>query len=112
VIELTGTGRQNLAKDLEEEPGRYVITIARREYLPGLERFEKAPRRDDRVIVSFRWKWKPLNPPGERLDLRAPYSDRTEHAGRATYVRAGDGWKLDELWLDRDARDYVRGIYK
>jgi hypothetical protein len=112
VIELTDTGHRNLANDLEDEPERYLIRIARREYLPGLERFEKAPGRDDRLVVSFRWHWKPLNALGERLDLRAPYSDRTEHQGRATYMRSGDGWKLDDLWLDSNARDYVRGVYK
>ncbi len=112
VIELTDTGRRDLANDLEEGPDRYIITIARREYLPGLERFEKCPRRDDCVFVELLWKWKPLNPLGERIDLRAPYSDRIEHGGRARYVRTGDGWKLDELWLDSDHRDYVGGVYK
>jgi len=112
VIELTDTGRQELANDLETTEDKYFITIARREYVPGLERFEKAPGRDDRLVVSFQWRWKPLNPLGERLDLRAPYSDRKEHGGRATYERNADEWKFAELWLDSDSKDYVRGLYK
>ena len=112
VIELTDTGRRDLADYLEEEPNRYVITIAQREYLPGSERFKNAPGRDDRVFVRFRWQWKALNPLGERLNLSAPYSDRLEHEGRVTYQRTGEGWSLDDLWLDRDGRDYVFGVYK
>ena len=112
VIELTDMGRQELANDLESTEDKYFITIARREYVGGLERFEKAPGRDDRLVVSFQWRWKPLNPLGERLDLRAPYSDRNEHGGRARYERNADEWKFAELWLDSDSKDYVRGVYK
>ncbi|MBI4749632.1 MAG: hypothetical protein HY774_14180 [Acidobacteria bacterium] len=112
VIELTDTGRQTFADQLEEEPNRYIITIAQREYLPGFERYENAPGRTDRIVVSFQWQWKPLNPLGERLNLWAPYSDRNEHQGRATYVETGGVWKLDEVWLDRNHRDYVGGVYK
>ena len=112
VIELTDLGRRELASDLEEQANRYIITVARREYVPGLERYENAPRRDDRLVVSFQWKWKPLNALGERLTLWAPYSNRDEHGGRATYQRTADGWKLDDLWLDRNAVDYVWGVYK
>ena len=112
VIELTDMGRQELANELETTEDKYFITIARREYVPGLERFEKAPGRDDRLVVSFQWRWKPLNPLGERLDLRAPYSDRKEHGGRATYERNADEWKFAELWVDSDSKDYVRGVYR
>lgn len=112
VIELTDTGRQTFASYLEEESERYIITIARREYLPGREQYENAPGRTDRIVVSFQWQWKPLNPLGERLNLWAPYSDRNEHQGRATYTQTGGVWKLDEVWLDRNHRDYVGGVYK
>lgn len=110
VVELTDTGRRELGGDLEEDAERYVVTVARREYLAGSERFENAPNRTDRVVVSFRWRWKGTNALGERLDTSAPFSTRPEHQGRATYDRAGDGWALRELWLDRDGRDYTRGV--
>jgi hypothetical protein len=112
VIDLTEAGRRELANDLEETPERYLITIARREYLPGMERFEYAPRDNDRLVVSFQWRWQGLNPLGERLNLEAPFSNRNEHQGRATYRRAADGWKFEELWLQSDNRDYVGGVYK
>jgi len=112
VVELTEVGRRDLSNNIEEEPGRYIIAIARREYLPGTERFEKCPRQDDCVLVDFKWKYKPLNAVGERIDLRAPHSDRVEHGGRSKYVRHTEGWKLEELWLQEDHRDYVRGVYK
>lgn len=112
VIELTSTGRRNLANNIKEESAGYIIDIAQREYLPGFEQFDTAAGRDDGIIVSFRWRWRPLNALGERLNLSAPSSDRAEHQGRATYVRAGDEWKLKDLWLQENARDYKGGLYK
>lgn len=110
VVELTDTGREELGGALEEDAERYVVTVARREYLPGSERFENAPGRTDRVVVSFRWRWKGINALGERLDMSAPFSTRPEHQGRATYERDGGGWRLREVWLDRDGRDYTRRV--
>lgn len=110
VIELTSTGRQDLSNDLEEQAEQYVITIARREYLAGTERFEYAPNRTDRLVVSFRWRWKGINALGERLNMDAPWSNRPEHQGRATYDRVGEGWQLQEIWLDHDARNYLGRI--
>jgi hypothetical protein len=112
VIELTDLGRRTLAGFIEEEMERYIITLAKREYLPGMEHYEKAPKRDDAMIVSFEWRWKPLNTLGERFNLWAPLRDRNEHSGRATYVRTADGWKLEDVWLMWDHRDYVWGVYK
>jgi hypothetical protein len=110
VITLTPAGRQVFREDLVEEANRYVISIARREYLPGLERFEPCAKRDNCIVVGFRWQWKGLNPLGDRIDLSAPFTTRPDHEGRATYVRTGDGWKLEDVWLQWDHRDYMHGV--
>jgi DNA-binding PadR family transcriptional regulator len=111
VIELTPAGEQELGDDVEEEADRYVVTVARREYLPGSERYATAPGGDDRVVVSFMWKWQPTNSLGERMTLGEP-GGRDERQGRATYRRTTEGWELEEVWLESDARDYVRGVYR
>lgn len=110
VIELTGTGRIGMMNHVSMEGDRYVITIAEREYVAGSERYNEAPGRSDRMFVEFRWRWRPLNPLGERLTLDAPYSGQKEHPGRATYTLTAGSWKLTELWLDHDNRDYTRGV--
>jgi hypothetical protein len=112
VIELTGPGRLDLARHLEEQTERYIITIGQREYLPGSETFDYPYGRDDRLFVSFRWQWKALNPLGERLTLWIPYSGRTYLHGRATYARTANGWKFEDVWLESSGADYVGGLYK
>lgn len=110
VIELTSAGRRNLQNELEEEAEKYIIAIARREYLPGTERFNPHPQRSDRLAVEFRWQWKPLNPLGERMSLRAHNEWRLEHHGRATYERVAEQWQLKEVWLESDGRNYLHGV--
>lgn len=111
VIELSGTGRMELLNEFEEEEDRYVIDVAQRAYVAGSERFDSPHGKEDEVLtVSFRWKWDPLNELGKRLNLRANDSRDDLHQGRATYVRSGDDWVLEKVWLDSSGRDYVRGF--
>jgi hypothetical protein len=108
-MEITDVGRRELGSDLEEEAERYVITIARREYLPGTERFEILPG-PERLVAHFKWWWNPLNALGERLTLGPPSSPRGEYGGFATYTRAADGWALNKLFLNSEDRDYMRSV--
>lgn len=112
VIELTDSGRGDLEQFLQEEAERYVITIARREYIAGSERFDPAPGNPDRLFLEILWRWKPVNALGERLIMWSPDGDGPDHHGRATYDRTSEGWTLSELWLDRNNRDYVGGVYR
>ena len=110
LIELTDAGRQALAADLEDRGDRFVFAVARKEVAPGYVRFENAPNRVDRVVVTFNWRWAPLNALGKGLDLRARYSGRDVHQGRATYDLTADGWTFVELWLNSDTKDYMSMI--
>jgi hypothetical protein len=112
TIELNDSGRAALGPFLEEEAERYVITVARREYVAGREQFDFAPGNPDRLFVEIFWRWKPINRLGEGLDMWTPEGDGPEHHGRATYDRTSAGWNLAELWLDRNNRDYVGGVYR
>ena len=107
VMELTPLGRQALGAQLVEEAERYVVTIAEREFVAGSERWSWAPNREDRLEVEFSWRWKPLNEVGARLTMTAPHSVRDEHFGRVWYQRDGDGWRMDDVSLSDDARDYM-----
>jgi hypothetical protein len=108
VFELTGEGRQALGADLQDQGDRYVVAVARPELLMGRRlQFENAPNREDRVLVTFYWRWAPLNALGKGLDLGSNVYHRDEHQGRATYDQTSDGWTLAELWLDSDTRDYM-----
>ena len=106
-MELTPLGRQALGARLVEEDERYVVTIAEREFAAGSERWSWAPNRQDRLEVEFSWVWKPLNEVGARLTMTAPHSIRDEHFGRVWYQRDGDGWRLDDVSISDDARDYL-----
>jgi hypothetical protein len=108
VFELTGEGRQALGADLQDQGDRYIVAVAKPELLTGRRlQFENAPNRDDRVTVTFYWRWAPLNALGKGLDLGSSVYHRDEHQGRATYDQTGDGWALTELWLDSDTKDYM-----
>jgi hypothetical protein len=108
VFELTGDGRQALGNDLQDQGDRYVVAVARPELMMGRRlQFENAPNRDDRVLVTFYWRWAPLNALGKGLDLGSTVYHREELQGRATYDRMGDDWTLAELWLDSDTKDYM-----
>jgi hypothetical protein len=104
-MSITDEGRLALGSDLEENADWYVITVGRREYLPGTETFEFRPDRD-RLIAFFRWRWKPLNPIGERLPLGSSISRRDYFDGFATYDRASDGWTLDKVFLNGEDGDF------
>jgi hypothetical protein len=104
-MQLTDAGRLALGSDLEESADYYVITIARREYLPGMETFETRPERDG-LVAYFRWRWKPLNALGERLPLGVSHSNRDYFDGFATYARAADGWTLDKVYLNGADGDF------
>jgi hypothetical protein len=106
LITLTSTGRIELRDYLDERPDKYVFTIARRQYKPGSEHFSSPYGRDDRLTVHFLWVWKPLNALGRRLSLWSSSHDSDEHFGNAFYVRTPDGWKLDNLSLENDRRNY------
>jgi hypothetical protein len=110
TVALTDEGRSVLAADLEDRGDRLVFAVAKRELAREYVRFETAPGREDRLVVTFNWRWKPLNAIGKGLDLRALYSGRDEHQGRATYDRTADGWTLAELWLDSDTKNYMSGV--
>lgn len=110
TVALTDEGRSALAADLEDRGDRLVFAVAKRELAREYVRFELAPGREDRVVVTFNWRWAPLNALGKGLDLRALYSGRDEHQGRATYDRTADGWTLAELWLDSDTKNYMSGV--
>jgi hypothetical protein len=101
---MTDAGRRALGSDLEERADWYVITVARREYLPGGENFEVRPG-GDRLVAYFRWRWKPLNPIGERLTLGPSY-DREYYDGFATYTRAAGGWALEKVHLNGADGDF------
>ena len=107
MMELTPLGRQALGSRLVEEAERYVVTIAEREFVAGSESWSWAPNRQDRLAVEFSWRWRPLNEVGARLTMTAPHSVRDEHFGRAWYQRDGDGWRLDDVSISDDARDYM-----
>jgi hypothetical protein len=107
LMELTPLGRQALGARLVEEAERYVVTIAEREFVAGSESWSWAPERRDRLAVEFSWRWKPLNEVGARLTMTAPHSVRDEHFGRAWYRRDGAGWRLDDVSISDDARDYM-----
>ncbi len=107
LMELTPLGRQALGTGLVEEPERYVVSLAEREWGTGSERWSWAPNREDRVEVEFSWRWKPLNEVGARLTMTAPHSVHDEHFGRAWYQRDGDGWRLDDVSISDDARNYM-----
>ena len=51
---------------------------------------------------------------GERfvvtLTLGAPGSFREELPGRAVYERTSDGWRVVEVWLSNDTRDYMSRV--
>ena len=98
-MEITNAGRLGLAGDLEDDPERHIITVASREYLPGTEQFEILPG-PDRLVAHFKWRWKPLNPLGERLHLGPSYSTSGDYGGFATYERASSGWTLDKVFLN------------
>jgi hypothetical protein len=110
LITLTSTGRIELREYLDERPDKYIITIARRQYKPGTEQFNKPYGRDDRLSVQFLWVWTPLNALGRRLSLWSSRYDRDEHFGTAFYVQTPDGWKLDNLSLESDRRDYEHAV--
>jgi hypothetical protein len=105
TMEITDAGRGALGTDLEESPDWYIVTVARREYLPGSERFEVIPGRD-RLVAYFRWRWRPLNALGARLHLGPSHSTRDYYDGFATYTRAADGWALDTVHLNGEDGDF------
>jgi hypothetical protein len=108
VFELTGEGRSALGADLQDQGDRYVVAVARPELMMGRRlQFENAPNRDDRVLVTFYWRWAPINALGKGLDLGSTVYHREELQGRATYDQTADGWALSELWLDDGTRDYM-----
>ena len=99
-MEITSEARQQLGEYLREEGDYYVVDLAEREYMPGREEYEPLPRDPRRLMVEFKWKWKPLNPLGEIMGLWREGKDVNEYYGRAQYVRAGDGWKLEKITLE------------
>jgi hypothetical protein len=105
-MEITEAGRRELGRYLEEQAERYVITIARREYLAGTEKFEILPHLD-RLVGHFQWRWVPLNGLGERLTLVPPSLHRGEYGGFVTYSRTGNGWTLDKVFLNSQDKDYM-----
>ena len=107
TVELTADGRQALGAQLAEEAERYVVTLGQRELVAGSERWSWRPNREDGFTVDFDWRWKPLNEVGKRLTLGAPGSFREELPGRATYQQTADGWRVAEVWLSNDTRDYM-----
>lgn len=107
ITEITPEGRRALGAHLVEEAERYVVVLAEREYVAGTERWSWAPNGEDRFAVEFQWRWKPLNEVGAHLTMNAPRSIRAEHPGRAWYRRDGDGWRVDDVWLSEDDRDYM-----
>jgi DNA-binding PadR family transcriptional regulator len=110
AVALTDEGRSALAADLDDRGDRLVFAVAKRELARGYVRFESAPGREDRIVVTFNWRWKPVNALGKGLDLRDIYSGRDEHQGRATYDRTEAGWALVELWLDKATKNYMSGV--
>jgi hypothetical protein len=95
---------------LAEEGERFVVTLARRELVVGSERWSWRPNREDGFTVDFDWRWQPLNEVGKRLTLGAPGSFREELPGRALEQRTADGWRVDEVWLSNDTRDYMSRV--
>ena len=110
TVALTADGRQALGAQLAEEGERFVVTLARRELVAGSERWSWRPNREDGFTVEFNWRWQPLNEVGKRLTLGAPGSFREELPGRAVYQRTADGWRVDEVWLSNDTRDYMSRV--
>lgn len=110
TVALTADGRQALGAQLVEESERYVVTLALRELVAGSERWSWRPKREDGFMVDFDWRWKPLNQVGKRLTLGAPGSFREELPGRAVYQRTADGWRVGEVWLSNDTRDYMSRV--
>lgn len=110
TVALTDEGRTALAADLEDRGDRLVFAVAKRALAREYVRFDTAPGREDRIVVTFNWRWTPVNALGKGLDLRAIYSGRDEHQGRATYDRIADAWTLSELWLDSDTKNYMSGV--
>jgi hypothetical protein len=104
-MQITDAGRLALGGDLEETADWYVVTVARREYLPGFEKFEIQPDRD-RLVAYFRWRWRALNPLGERLNLRPPSSSNDYYDGFATYTHAAGGWTLEKVYLNGEGGDF------
>jgi hypothetical protein len=111
TFELTSEGRTALGADLQDQGDKYIVAVARPELLTGRRlQFENAPNREDRVAVTFYWRWAPINALGKGLDLGSSVYHRDEHQGRATYDQTADGWTLVELWLDSDTKDYMSNI--
>ena len=108
VMEVTDAAMRDLGDDLEQDEDRYVVTLADREYVQDSEQYDHPPGRDDRVLVNFRWFWRPRNGLGERITNWTANTKSPELQGRATYSRTGAEWILDDVWVQSDSRDYMR----
>ena len=84
-----------------------MFAVAKRELKREYVRFAMAPGREERLVVTFNWRWAPINGLGKGLNLRGLHSGVDQHQGRATYDRTADGWTLAELWLDSDTKNYM-----
>lgn len=107
VIEFTFEGRRVFANYTKEESDRYIITLARREYLTGSEKMSKSPKNDDLAFVNFRWQWKALNPLGKILSVRSEWRDSEELSGWARFQRTAEGWRLIKLDFEDDHQNYL-----
>jgi hypothetical protein len=104
VIESTPDGRLQLMEDLREDATHYVVSLARREYLPDTEHVNIDRTTADKASVQFKWRWQATNKAGEALDRvsnPSSWDNEARFRGVATFTRARGEWRLDHIdWHD------------